>query len=262
MIKEETRQVASNVMEGMTSVSALLAAKAEGTNDRPILEIRFDRAKKEKKRREFSFLEHKCKELGIPLTLTDAEALEKVCIGNTHGGIIALCGDRTIPLPTAEALPQKGFLCLLEGIEDPYNFGYALRSLYAAGCDGILLGERNWMSAAGVVARASAGASEHFPVWAGDPLRTVRLLKSMGYRVVCAGIRNSVGLYEADLCKPLLLVVGGEKRGISAEMLAEADQIVRIDYGRDFKGSLSAASAATVMAFEVLRRNPSQNQEV
>ena len=46
--------------------------------------------------------------------------------------------------------------------------------------------------------------------------KLVALLKEKGYRVVCAGIRDAVGLYEADLKKPLLLVVGGEKRGISA----------------------------------------------
>lgn len=255
MIKETDRQIPSNILEGITSVSALLAARDAGVNDRPILEIRFDKAKKQKKAREFAFLARKCKELQIPLTLTDGAALEAICIGNTHGGIVAICGDRTIPSPTTQNLPSNGFLCLLEGIEDPYNFGYALRSLYAAGCDGILLGERNWMSSAGVVARASAGASESFPLWSGDTLQAVKTLKGMGYRVVCAGIRDSVGLYEADLKKPLLLVVGGEKRGISAEMLSLADEIVRIDYGREFRGSLSAASAATVMAFEILRQN-------
>jgi 23S rRNA (guanosine2251-2'-O)-methyltransferase len=106
-----------------------------------------------------------------------------------------------------------------------------------------------------VVARASAGASESFPVWAGDTEAAISLLKDKGYRIVCAGIRDSVSLYEADLKKPLLLVVGGEKRGISAEMLSKADEIVRIDYGREFRGSLSAASAATVLGFEVLRQN-------
>ena len=255
MIKEESRFGASNIMEGMTSVSALLSAREAGLNDRPINEIRFDRAKKQKKAREYAFLARKCAELSIPLTLTDAAELEKICIGNTHGGIVALCGERTLPLPTAENLPESGFLCLLEGIEDPYNFGYALRSLYAAGCDGVLLGERNWLSAAGVVARASAGASESMPVWAGDTENAVSLLKDKGYRIVCAGIRDSVSLYEADLKKPLLLVVGGEKRGISAEMLSKADQIVRIDYGREFRGSLSAASAATVLAFGIVRQN-------
>ena len=255
MIKEENRQIPSNIFEGMTSISALLNAREAKINDRPIHTILFDRAKKEKKARQFAYLAHKCKELDIPLKLTDEAALEQICIGNTHGGIVAICGDRTFPAPDRDSLPTSGFLCLLEGIEDPYNFGYALRSLYAAGCDGVLLGERNWMSAAGVVARASAGASEAMTLWAGNTDAAVKTLKEMGYRVVCAGIRDSVSFYEADLKKPLLLVVGGEKRGISAEMLSLADEVVRIDYGREFHGSLSAASATTVIAFEILRQN-------
>ncbi len=204
MIKEEKRFVASNVMEGMTSLSALIAAKAAGVNDRPIYEIWFDRVKKEKKAREFAFLAAKSRELDIPLSLKDKEQIEELCIGNTHGGVIAICGERTLPSPTAQNLPKKGFLCYLEGLEDPYNFGYALRSLYAAGCDGILLGERNWFTAAGVVARASAGASEAFPVFAGEPIEALTTLKEMGYRIVAAGIRDSVSMYDADLKKPLV----------------------------------------------------------
>ena len=255
MIKEEKRFIPSNVMEGMTSISALLAAKAAGVNDRPIHEIWFDRAKKEKKSREFGFLQAKTRELGIPLLLVNATEIEENCIGNTHGGVIALCGERPLPSPDAQNLPENGFLCYLEGLEDPYNFGYALRSLYAAGCDGILLGERNWLSAAGVVARASAGASEAFPVFAGDPLAALTALKAKGYHIVAAGIRDSVSMYKANLKKPLVLVVGGEKRGVSREVMALCDQTVRIDYGREFRGSLSAASAATVLGFEVLHQN-------
>ncbi len=255
MQKEETRHIHSNVMEGMTSISALLGAKATGGNDRVIYEIWFDKAKKEKKARELGFLTAKCRELNIALKMTDADAINALAIGNTHGGVIALCGDRTLRCPTAENLPKNGFLCYLEGLEDPYNFGYALRSLYAAGCDGVLLGERNWLTAAGVVARASAGASEAMPLFAGDPLTAVSTLKKMGYRAVMAGIRDSVSMYETDLKKPLLLVIGGEKRGVSADVAALCDGCVRIDYGREFRGSLSAASAATVLGFEVLHQN-------
>jgi 23S rRNA (guanosine2251-2'-O)-methyltransferase len=81
------------------------------------------------------------------------------------------------------------------------------------------------------------------------------LFHERGYRVLCAGIRDSVSLYESNMKRPLLLVVGGEKRGISRAVLDRADQVVRIDYGREFRGSLSAASAATVLGFEVLRQN-------
>ncbi len=255
MKKEELRFCDSTVMEGMTSISALLAAKEAGINDREILEIRFDKAKKVKKSREFAFLTAKCREIGIPLSLVDTADIESVCIGSSHGGVIAICGQRSLLFPDADSLPKNSFLCLLEGIEDPYNFGYAIRSLYAAGCDGILLGERNWMSAAGVVARSSAGASEALPVYAGEILPAIEAAKSLGYKIICAGIRNAVSLYEANMKKPILLVIGGEKRGISAAVTALADQTVRIDYGRSFKGSLSAASAATVLAFEILHQN-------
>lgn len=255
MIKEEIRYTEGTVLEGMTSISALLSAREAGVNDRPIQEIYFDRAKKDKKARELGFLVAKCKALGIPLSLVSAEEIDALTVGNTHGGVVALCGERTLPTPTPDNLPEKGFLCLLEGIEDPYNFGYAVRSLYAAGCDGILVGERNWLSAAGVVARASAGASEALPMYAGDTQAALDAARSKGYRVVCAGIRDSVSYLEADLTRPLVLVVGGEKRGISAGILSGADTVVRIDYGRNFRGSLSTASAATVLAFEVLRQN-------
>ncbi|MBR2464268.1 MAG: RNA methyltransferase [Clostridia bacterium] len=255
MIKEEIRFENSTVMEGMTSISSLLAARAAGINDREITEIRYDRAKKSKKARELAFLSKKCAELNIKLVETTAEEIDRLSVGNTHGGIIAICGKRTLPPLSQESIPQNGFLCLLEGIEDPYNFGYAVRSLFAAGCDAILLGERNWMSAAGVVARASAGASEALPVFSGNIEESIKTAKSIGYRVVCAGIRDAVSHIDADLKKPLLLVVGGEKRGISAAVTSLSDVTVRIDYGRAFRGSLSAASAATVLGFEILRQN-------
>ncbi len=60
---------------------------------------------------------------------------------------------------------------------------------------------------------------------------------------------------EANLKKPLLLAVGGEKRGLSETVLKAADERIRIPYGRPFEEALSAASAAAVLAFFVLEAN-------
>ena len=76
--------------------------------------------------------------------------------------------------------------------------------------------------------------------------------------IVCASEKDSVGLFSANLDKPVFLIVGGEKRGISKDFLDCADEKVRIPYGRDFKGSLTASSAAAVCAFEILRREKSK----
>jgi 23S rRNA (guanosine2251-2'-O)-methyltransferase len=88
-----------------------------------------------------------------------------------------------------------------------------------------------------------------------EPSEVIPLLKAKGYRAVCAEIRDSVDLYEADLALPLLLVIGGEKRGISRAVLGEADLNVRIGYHGSFRGSLSSAASAAVLAFEISHRN-------
>ena len=88
-----------------------------------------------------------------------------------------------------------------------------------------------------------------------DGVEAAGIFRGLGYKVCCAGIRDSVSSFDADLKKPVFLIVGGEKRGISRALLDAADVIVRIDYGRDFPAALSASAASTVLAFEVLRQN-------
>ena len=253
MKKEESRFAASTVFEGMTSIRAVLAAD-KSFNDRRIERVLYDRDRADGHAKELTWLRYRAAEFGFTVEESDGETLDAMTTGQSHGGIVAVCSGRTLPsLP--EKLPDSGFYALVEGIEDPYNFGYAIRSLYAAGADGIVLSPRNWMQAAGVVCRSSAGASELLPLFAAEPEDVVRTFRSSGYKIVCAGIRDSVSAWDADLKKPLLLVVGGEKRGISRQMLDAADAIVRLDYGREFQGSLSAASAASILGYEVLRQN-------
>jgi tRNA G18 (ribose-2'-O)-methylase SpoU len=52
-----------------------------------------------------------------------------------------------------------------------------------------------------------------------------------------------------------MLVVGGEKRGISASLLAECTDRIKIDYARYAGSSLSAVSAAAVIAYEIAEKN-------
>ncbi len=250
---EQEKCTPSDILEGMTSLSALLNSGEH--NDRRIMRVWVDVSKRKSKAREIGFLTAKSHEYGFPVEFVEREEIDKLAIGTTHGGILAFCTPRTIPILRAEAIRPNGFYVFLDGIEDPFNFGYALRSLYAAGVDGVVLGERNWMSSAGVVARASAGASELLPMFVSASEQVIPTFQSIGYTALCAGIRDSVSVYEAHFPYPVLLVIGGEKRGISRAILDQADQIVRIDYGREFRGSLSAASAATVLAFEIFRQN-------
>ena len=255
MIKEESRFQNSTIFEGMTSIRAVLDNLKSGVdNSRQIEKILVDKTKQQSKSKEIGYLKKMSTLFDFEIELVDEETINSYTVGASHGGIIAFCGNRTYESISNENIVNNGFYVMIEGIEDPYNFGYALRSIYASGADGIILSERNWLSAAGVVCRSSAGASERLNVYiATDGF--IDLFKNNGYKVVCADIKNSVSVYDADLKKPILLIVGGEKRGISSSILKQADKIVRIDYGRQFDAALSAASASTILAFEVFRNN-------
>lgn len=258
MEKEYEKFAASDLFEGMTSIRAVLKAMDEKISDRRIMEIIYSGDRASARSKELGYLTKIADQYGFSITELTEEEIQTLAIGNSHGGILARCSSRTIPELTSlprGSLPQDGFFVMLDGIEDPYNFGYSLRSIYAAGADGIILPRRNWLTAAGVVCRASAGASELFSLYTADPIEAVDFFKKNHYKVVCADKPDSVTIYDADLTKPIFLIVGGEKRGIRASVLEKADEIVRIDYGRDFSASLSAASASTIIAYEIFRQN-------
>ena len=256
MQKEENKFRASSVFEGMVSIRSLLAAAKEGSNDRRIKRVLYARERLPKIFKEVAFLRHEGERSGFSVEETDEETLSSLTLGTSHGGLVAECTDRSIPsLSKSVALPQNGFFVMLEGIEDPYNFGYALRSLYALGVDGVILPERNWMSAAGVVARASAGASELFALYTASSETAADLFSEAGYTVVCADADTETALEDSSLTYPVFLIVGGEKRGISAAVKKKADVTVKISYGRPFDRALSAASAATILAYEIAKQN-------
>ena len=256
MQKESIKFEASNVFEGMTSIRAVIRGIDDAITDRKILRVLFDKTRLSKIHKEVGYLRAISSKYSFDLVESNAEELENITLGSSHGGLVAITTERHFPVITTEtSLSDRGFYVMLDGIEDPYNFGYSLRSLYAMGCDGIVLNERNWMSAAGVVARSSAGASELFNIYTTNGDGVCDIFHSRGYTVVCADENTENILGKCELKKPVLLIVGGEKRGISKKLIEKCDMRVKIDYAREFRASLSAASATTMFAYEINRQN-------
>ncbi len=257
MKKENEKWVMSNQFEGMTSLRAVLASKKAGISDRCIDTVWYDEAHVRSKAREFAYLRAMSKEYHFSLQTLPRKKLDEMAVSATHGGVIAQCRDRSVPMLSADNLPANGFAVMIEGIEDPYNFGNALRTLYAAGAGCAILTPRNWLSAAGTVCRASAGASELMELRICESAKISDLVHRAGYRICCADsdLPQATSAWDTDLTLPLLLIIGGEKRGISGSLLNQADLIVRLDYGRNFCAALTASAAASLLSYEVLRQN-------
>lgn len=236
------------ILEGFISVAAALEAQS-----RPLHRILLARDRREPK---LGYLERRARSEGIEVARVENDEIAQHATGNSHGGVIALAGARRfVALETLVNPTAASFLVMLDGIEDPFNFGQAVRSLYAAGADGLVLRPRNWMSAAGTVARASAGASERIPTAIAESAEeAAAFFRARGLRVACTAKADATPLYEADLTAPLFLVIGGEKRGITRSFLQQADLLLNIPYERQSALSLDVSSATTILAFEIMRQ--------
>ena len=236
------------VLEGFVSVRAALKA-----GSRPLHAILI---RQDKRDAGIAWLERTARAAGIPVRRVAAGEIEAHVSGSTHGGVIALAGPRCfVPLEDLAMHSPAPFVAMIDGVEDPFNFGQAVRALYAAGCDGLVLRPRNWMTAAGVVARASAGASEWLPTAIAETVAAAaEHFRARGLRVAVADAEEAVPLYDVDLTGPLFLVIGGEKRGITRSFRQGADLRLAIPYGSAFDQSLGTAAATAVIAFEVLRQ--------
>ena len=193
---------------------------------------------------------------GITVARVPAAEIDTLAQGKSHGGVLALAGDRRfLPLASLIAGVASPFIVMLDGVEDPFNFGQAVRAFYAAGAQGLVLRSRNWMSAVGVVARSSAGASELIPTAIAETTQEAAdFFREQGLRVAVAAKERATPIYEADLSGALFLVVGGEKRGITRSFADAADIRLSIPYGRRYPHALGTTAAAAVLAFEIMRQ--------
>ena len=180
--------------------------------------------------------------LGVPVRRVREQALEARAHGKTHGGVLALAA----PLPPAR-LPEKlDFALLLDGVDDARNLGFTMRSADAFGVQAVILRRRAWDFNGGDVSRASSGAYERIPVVVGDAVPE-------GLALVGCAAGAPRTIYGEDLRRPLVLAIGGEKRGLSAAVRDRCTALVSIP-AREGAPSLSLSHAAAVAMAEVARQ--------
>ena len=236
------------VVEGHVSVEACLEGGA-----RPVHRVWATRPGD----RRFGRLRALARERGVRIETVPAATIDELASGRTHGGVIALVGprrERSVGTLLAE-VGERSLIVLLDGIEDPFNFGQAVRALYAAGVDGLIV-RRSWETAIGTVTRASAGATELIPsARTGSVDDAAAACRQLGMRIACAvASDDAVELSETDLSGGLFVLIGGERRGVTRSFVEQADLRVRIGYGRERAPELGAATSAAIIGFEALRQ--------
>jgi len=195
----------------------------------------------------------------IKVEYVDKFILDKKSNGVRHQGFIAesvdfkysTLDDMIEKAKTSKKLP---FYVLLDGIEDPHNFGAIIRSCECAGVQGIIIPKNRACMVNETVIRTSTGAITNMPI------AIVRNLKEAVDRFKEIGIWTFVAetggenIYSKNLGKlPIAVIIGSEGNGVKQSLRTYCDGIITLPL-QGKVNSLNASVACGIVIFEILRQ--------
>jgi 23S rRNA (guanosine2251-2'-O)-methyltransferase len=202
-----------------------------------------------------------CSKTGIPVAIKERKQIDRMLPVPAHQAVAAQLKTDT-PLISLETLLSKissdsismPVLLALDHLNDPQNFGAIIRTAHCAGVQGIILPKDRSCPVSGTVRKAAAGALEYMPlVQVTNLVRALELLKEKEFWVLGLEADATVSLYDLDLRVPLVVVVGGESKGVSPLVRKRSDWVAAIPM-KGAVSSLNASAACAVVLYEILRQ--------
>jgi len=193
---------------------------------------------------------------GIPIRRANADELNRFARGGAHQGVVADvhdAGDLSVEelVAGANAAP---LIVVLDQIEDPHNVVAILRTVDAAGADGVVRQSRHAARLDGAAAKTSAGAVAHVKVAeVVNIARALESLKQAGVWTVGLTGDGAKRYDEVDLTLPTALVVGAEGVGLRRLVRDHCDWLVSIPMSGHVN-SLNVSVAAGIALFEAVRQ--------
>ena len=203
----------------------------------------------------------------VSISWTPKKTLSDMTGGAVHQGFVLRVSEfayseLSVIMDKAEQ-EENPLVLILDGLNDPHNFGSILRTADATQVTGVIIPKHRAVGVTPVVAKTSTGAVEHIPIARVTNLsQTLDKLKEAGFWVFGTDMDGTpshkwntagkVALIEADMTIPTVIVIGNEGKGISANIKKQVDEMITIPMSGHVQ-SLNASVAAAVLMYEVYR---------
>ncbi len=235
------------------------------TAPQSVVEVYFEASRRDARMRQFM---ERATEAGVRLIESDGVRLARLCGSHGHQGVAAkvheLAGIHSLDellenLETAQAalpLEQRtaALLLVLDGVTDPHNLGACLRVADGAGAHAVIAPKDHAAGINATVAKVASGAAETVPYFMVTNLaRTLNELKERSIWIVGTSDAASKTLYQADLSRPVALVLGAEGAGMRQLTAKTCDELVQIPM-RGAVESLNVSVASGICLYEALRQ--------
>jgi 23S rRNA (guanosine2251-2'-O)-methyltransferase len=197
-------------------------------------------------------------EQGVTVQRVSADELDRLAGGarQRHQGVVGDVEDAGHYSVEDLVIGAKAapLVVVLDSIEDPHNVGAILRTVDAAGGDGVVRQSRHAARLDGAAAKASAGAVAHVKIAeVVNIARAIEILKDAGVWTVGLAGDAPKRYDEVDLTVPTAIVVGAEGAGLRRLVRDRCDWLVSIPMSGHVQ-SLNVSVAAGIALFEAVRQ--------
>ena len=191
---------------------------------------------------------------GIKIIFGSENDLWRMSRDNSQGipNVLALVG-RNPDLSLQEVFSNGGLVWLLAGAAYPVNIGFCIRTAEVSGASAVIVDAELNNPERSAAKRASMKAHRFIPVHWTPGLDAIKMAKKSGFRIIAVEDVGTSAPWDVDMTGDIILVVGGEKNGISSEILSESDEIVRIPMS-GFVPSFNLQAPLSAVAIEAQRQ--------
>jgi 23S rRNA (guanosine2251-2'-O)-methyltransferase len=198
-----------------------------------------------------------CRTESVPLRFEPREMLDRAAKGVTHQGIVAF-GAVHAYTELDDVIEGASLVVILDGVEDPHNFGAIIRTAHAAGANAVVVPDRRSAPLTETVDRAAAGALAHLPIArVTNVTQTLDRLKQKGFWIYGFDERGPELYDKVEYTSPAAIVLGGEGKGLHQNVEKHCDVLVSIPMAGAVS-SLNVSVAAGIVLFEWRRRTSAQ----
>jgi 23S rRNA (guanosine2251-2'-O)-methyltransferase len=197
---------------------------------------------------------------GVEIAELGRQEFRELASDTTTQGVVALVAaqKKLSSLKDIVAIPsqrnEKGFLLIVDNIEDPHNLGALIRSAECAGAHGVIIPKHHTAPLSETVSKASAGAVEHMAIAeVTNIVNAIEELKEAGYWIVGLEAEGVKLFSTVDYSSPTAIIVGSEGKGMRRLVREHCDFLVNIPLHGKIS-SLNASVAGALVMYEVARQ--------
>lgn len=193
-----------------------------------------------------------CSKKDIEVVYHSKQALSRISKNAKQDQGVAADIEVSSYISTEEFLQSKKQIyryIALDSIHNPQNLGMIIRSVAAGFIDGVILPKKGSAKISPLVIKASAGTLFKTDIlYCNDLQNTLPMFKEDGADIYALSSHASESLFELELGKKTIFVLGNESEGVSKEIEKLANKTLSIPMQNGVE-SLNVAVTAALLAY-------------